>query len=501
MKKQLKKILFLCCCLLGAFTLTVSAQAAGIKGDINNDGKISLTDARTALKFASSVKTPTGAQLVSGDMDSDGAITLDDVRAILKKSVDIDSVRVLSPVEQITPTKNQGSDTRVKFCKVTELCAETFPATVLNDKSSPLFTTLPKGTFDMLDSELLTDSGSGKQFYNLKSGRRVYANEVKTFTGYKMPYNKIEAMTLVKTKGGSTKMFLALDWRVPFNAVLKPQSYEKGYDGREFNISGGFTPKYIDFTFYYTKAASGVPTFPDSDVVKSCKWIINDDKTATLRVYLREQGDFYGYTTYYDKDNYLVISFKEPADSLKGMVIELDPGHGGSQPGAGSGTGIFEKDITYKIANQLKNYLEDAGATVTFSRDNGSTVPEIEERRLSTIKNDPDMLISIHLDSLSDRSANGSSVYYYTSYSGELAESISQSLPKALKDNLGYNMKNKGSHFYPFRVTRVENCPSVLVECGFISNSSDFKIQNSARGQKYIAKGIFDGIVSYVNEQ
>ena len=105
------------------------------------------------------------------------------------------------------------------------------------------------------------------------------------------------------------------------------------------------------------------------------------------RVYFKNSGCFFGYTTYYDSNNYLVISVKEKMNTLSGKVIELDPGHGGNDPGAGSGTGVYERDITYNIATYLKSYLESAGATVVFSRDNSESVPEIVERRLNTIKN------------------------------------------------------------------------------------------------------------------
>ncbi len=498
MKMFLKRIIasFLLICILSHSFFAFGANASG---DMNSDGKISLADARIVLKIVSGIKAPTSTQIATGDMNGDGSLTLSDVKAILLDSVDIAKIQPLQYFSQKTPTKNQGSNTTAKFIKVTEYCAETFPESPVNDKSSPLYTTLPKGTFDYVKSGPVTDSESGKKFYVLKSGRRVYANEVKVFTGYKMPYNQISLPPISKTTKTATEVYLKLDWRVPYNTKIKPQEYETGYNNRPYNISEGkFTGSYMDITFSYTQTASGTLTFPESKVVKSCKWILNDEnKTATLRIYFRTAGEFSGYTAYYNSDNYLVISFKEPVSSLKGRVIEIDPGHGGNQPGAGSGTGVYEKDITYKIATQLKAYLEKSGATVILSRDNSSSVPEIEERRLNTIKKNPDMLVSIHLDSSSDSSAKGSSVYYYTSYSGELAGAIATNLPKPLKSNLNYTMKNRGAHFYPFRVTRVENCPAVLVECGFISNSSDFKIQNSASGQKNIACGIYKGILEY----
>lgn len=499
MKSDLKRIIAFIL-LLCVFFQSFSAFGAEIeKGDMNGDGKRTLSDARAILKLASGIKAPSENELLLGDVDGDGEITLFDVKAALAKSLDIDKLFPLSPVTQKTPSKQQGSDTKAKFIKVTEYCAETFPETPFNDKSSPLYSAIPKGTYDYIKSGPATDGASGKEYYILKSGRRVYTKEVKAFTGYQMPYNKITLAPISKTTETETELYLALDWRVPFNVEIKPQEYISGYDGRPYNISGGeFTGSRMDIIFSYTKAASGTLSFPESEAIKSCKWILNEEnKTATLRIYFRNAGEFGGYTAYYNDKNYLVISVKEPVKSLEGRVIELDPGHGGNDPGAGSGTGAYEKDITYKIAAQLKAYLEKAGATVVISRDNSSSVPEIAERRISTIKNNPDMMISIHLDANDDSSANGSSVFYYKSYSGELASSVAENLPKTLKSKMGYEMKNRGAHFYPFMVTRVENCPAILVECGFITNSNDFKIQNSASGQKYIAYGIYKGILQY----
>lgn len=513
MKKIFKTIIsmVLVLCLLAPFS---TCFAADVKGDVDSDGKIKLSDARRILRFASMQEIPTEEMLLKADMNSDGAITIADVKKVLLKAIDVNPNQSLEKITQLSPTQKHNSSTQVKWCRVKDYCGETFPSSPVNDKSDPLYSPLPKGTYDYVKSGPVTDSESGKKFYILGSGRRIYADEVKTFTGYKMPNNTAQLRDAVNYDTDSTRIYVALDWRVPFNVTIKPQSYESGYDGREFNIKDGkFTGEYIDFVFQYTTEATGTLKFPESDTIKSCKWIINKDKkTSTLRIYFREAGAFYGYFAAYNENNYLVISIKEPVQKLKGRVIEIDPGHGGNQPGAGSGTGVFESDITYKIALQLKDYLENAGATVVLSRDNGASVPEIEERRINTMKNDPDMLISIHLDSSSSKSVHGSSVYYYKNYSGPLAKAISKNLPKTLKNDVGYAMTDRGYHFYPFRVIRVENCPAVLVECGFISNTTpvftpssdaksqancDFKLLNSSTGQKYVAKGIYKGIVEY----
>ncbi len=513
MKKILKTIIAMVLVLsvLAPFSTCICAS---VKGDMNSSGKITLSDVRKIMRIASGMEIPTEEEIIKADMNSDGSVTMADVKTALAKAVDIDPSWTLGKITQITPSEKHNSSTRVQFCKVTDYCGETFPSSPVNDRSNPLYSPLPKGTYDYVTSGPVTDASSGKSFYILGSGRRIYADEVKVFTGYKMPYNNISLRDHIEYEADSTKMYLALDWRVPFNVTISPQSYENGYDGREFNVADGeFTGAHMDITFRYTKSAEGKLTFPESETIKSCKWIVNsENKTATLRIYFREEGEFYGYSVNYDKNNLLVISVKEPVNKLKGRTIEIDPGHGGNQPGAGSGTGVYESAITYKIALQLKKYLENAGARVILSRDNSASAPEIEERRINAMKNDADMFISIHLDASDAKSANGSSVYYYKNYSAPLAEAISEELTETLKNEVGYPMRDRGFHFYPFRVIRIENCPAVLVECGFISNTSavitpssnakvqadcDFELLNTATGQKYVAKGIYKGILEY----
>ena len=480
------------------FVLTLSAFTvrgfAVLKGDLNGNGVLEVADAIETLKIASGIIPGDWYKKMIADIDSDGVITIKDARSILSQSVDLTDIDVVH--NQLTPYTDHGYGVAT-FGVVSEYCGETFPSSPVNDKSDPLYSSMPYGTFDIVTSGLIHDAESKKDFYTLASGRRVYATEIQVFSGYNMPDNKAVLKKTVTKNSGSTQFYLALDWRVPFNVTVNPQEYVTGYNSRPFNIKDGvFTGSYIDFTFSYTSYAEGELSFPESDVISHTQWFVNGNE-ATLRVYLKNAGNFFGYTAYYDSNNYLVISVKEKMNTLSGKVIEIDPGHGGKEPGAGSGTGVYERDITYNIATYLKAYLEASGATVVFSRDNSASVPEIEERRLNTIKNNPDMFISIHLDSSSSSSANGSSVYYYKNYSGPLAFAVSRNLPSALQTDMNYNMTNKGAHFYPFMVTRVENCPAVLVECGFISNSQDFAIINSPAGQNSIARGIYNGIVEY----
>ena len=505
MRKNIKRAFclgVLLCLVVNLFSVTALANETE-KGDVNNDGVISLEDARLVLTDVAKLQTLPEENFVRADFDSDGVLSFSDVRDIMSVSVDLPpEPSLMEKFTQLTPKKsNAGITKKSKFCMVLMDYSETLSATAIDNKSNPLFSPLLAGTFDYVKEGPVKDKESGHEFYVLKSGRRVYSDAVKVFDGYNMPVNNIELVEETQTYNAATRLYLKLDWRVPFNVTIKPQNYEKGYNSREYNIKDGkFTANYMDVVFYYSGNPFGEVSFAESEMLKGMKWIEDTSKnTVTLRIYFQNTGDFMGYNVYYDENNYLVISIKEPSYGLNDRTILIDPGHGGNQPGAGSGTGVYERDVTYKIALELQALLEKKGVTVLFTRDDSKSVPEIEERRLDSYSLNPDMFISIHCDAADSKERNGSSVYYYKNYSGPLAFAISENLPEAVKSETGYALKDAGAHFYPFLVTRIETCPSVLVECGFISNANDFKIINSEKGRKAIAKGIYEGILDYYN--
>lgn len=479
-----------------AFAMEAEERSAVVeKGDVNGDGEILIEDARLALSCSMGLVNLDLLQRSRADMNSDGILDTSDVISILKLCADL--VDSLEPLTHITPYKKHNSSTKVQYCETTVDYAETFATNVDNDRSNPLYTPLMKGTYDKVTK---VDG----DFVHLASGRKTYKEAVKLFSGYQMPDSKVVHKDVVNYTDNSTDLYFQLDWKVPFTVTVGPQSYENGYSGREFNlVDDTFTATYIDIKFYNINLTDGVEhTYSQSDIIKNSKWTVNSsNKTATLRINLREKGKFYGYKAYYDEKNYLVISVKEIPSSLKGMVIELDPGHGGEDPGAVSGS-IWECNVAYDIAQQLEKLLEAQGATVIYSYDkNVEPVPEIVDRRLTAYELNPDMYIAIHLNSSTSSGVKGSSVYYYKNYSCELSKCISVALPKAVKSKASYTLENDGSHFYPFHVTRIENCPSVLIECGYLSNSAERNMMNSASGKKAIAQGIYDGIVNYINAQ
>ena len=116
----------------------------------------------------------------------------------------------------------------------------------------------------------------------------------------------------------------------------------------------------------------------------------------------------------------------------------------------------------------------------------------------------PDMFISIHCDSSTSASAMGTSAYYYRAYSQPLAKSIHESLVNAYKTQIYkdkpelFSKVSRGANFYAFRVARVEECPAILIEYGFVSNQDECSVLQLAENRNILAEATVQGIKNYV---
>jgi N-acetylmuramoyl-L-alanine amidase len=226
---------------------------------------------------------------------------------------------------------------------------------------------------------------------------------------------------------------------------------------------------------------------------------------------------------------------EEPAGIHKIKKVVIDAGHGGKDPGASGRYGLKEKDVVLDISRRLRDILESEGFEVIMTRDNDTFV---SLRRRTEISNDakPDFFVSIHANAARSRAASGFEVYYlsdamddnaravaaaenavwelddefklehsnsldaivwdllYDEYRLE-AKEMASSLCDALQcDAVGRNRGVKSARFYVLKGVRV---PSVLIEVGFISNTTEeSRLKNSSFRQR-IAQAIADGIVNY----
>ncbi|GFR35260.1 N-acetylmuramoyl-L-alanine amidase CwlD [Thermobrachium celere] len=198
----------------------------------------------------------------------------------------------------------------------------------------------------------------------------------------------------------------------------------------------------------------------------------------------------------------------KPALSLNtNRVIIIDAGHGGIDPGAIGRDGTIEKDINLSISLKLKAYLEDAGFTCIMIRevDEGlySEYGRVRDKKNEDLRNrrqfikkyKADLFISIHLNFFPESQYYGAQVFYpkNDSKSEEIAKLIQAELIKTL--NRGNKREAKGTN--DIYVIRDNEIPSVLVECGFLSNYEEEQLLKREDYQNKIAWAIFKGISTY----
>lgn len=196
----------------------------------------------------------------------------------------------------------------------------------------------------------------------------------------------------------------------------------------------------------------------------------------------------------------LQIITEVESNRLQGKIICLDPGHGGSDPGAIGPNGTMEKENTLTIAILLRELLESNGATVVMARDADQNVaypnspPDDELVARVNIANeaDADLLISIHNDAFTGITAAGTTTFHY---GDEESAALAGYVQKCLVEELG--TKDRGSRFASFYVIRYAKMPAILVEVAFISNPEEELLLASTDGRTKAAKSIFNGIVKY----
>lgn len=240
-----------------------------------------------------------------------------------------------------------------------------------------------------------------------------------------------------------------------------------------------------------------------------------------------------------------------------GVLVVIDPGHGGKDPGAIGRKGTKEKAIVLQISKYLRDLIHKRHkATVLLTRtkdvfldlekrvqlanakkrewcgkDMGSNVDVAKKSRTC-------LFISIHVNSHPHRSIQGLEIYHFGKASDPRALEVaarengmrlesdtppwqfiitdslndhktqeSQAFAKATNDRLvttlrkNYTIKNHGVKTAPFYVLRFTSMPSILAEVGFLSNSTEEKRLMIKAFQKKLAEGIYQGITAYLKAQ
>jgi N-acetylmuramoyl-L-alanine amidase len=168
-------------------------------------------------------------------------------------------------------------------------------------------------------------------------------------------------------------------------------------------------------------------------------------------------------------------------------TIVLDAGHGGFDRGGVPGQRIAEKDKTLDVAQRLKRILQADGYRVVMTRDSDVFIPLGTRTAIANAYRNASF-VSIHFNCASRSGANGIETYYYRSDSAALAASIHRNVIA------GAPSENRGIRRRGFFVLRRTAIPSVLVECGFLTNPTEGRLAQTDSYRQKLAEQIARGI-------
>ncbi len=189
------------------------------------------------------------------------------------------------------------------------------------------------------------------------------------------------------------------------------------------------------------------------------------------------------------------------AQNPNAVIILLDVGHGGFDPGSGGiDSGVTESELNLAVAKFVAEKLGEKGYYVFMTRMGeyavANTKAEDMAARTAMMKNDIfTVAVSIHMNSFpSDRSVSGTRLFCYPgSIQGQsLAAGIMSKIAAAT------GQRNRDVVADDLMVVREPICPSALVECGFLSNSSDEANLRTTSYQQTLAQAVADGVQSYI---
>lgn len=392
-----------------------------------------------------------------------------------------------------------------QMCVVTADYADTWTPQTDDDSFVPYYTPLVKGTIDYVTGQSQvydSEEDITRDFFSLASGRRVQTKDVMLVPYSNQGDNKISVASS-ESKNGDLEITLNMNWEVPYSFSFGPQSYYSAYS-KKFNVSS-FTAQYIRFTFYYTTSASGAVDTSKSGVVSSAGWSADSAQNAVnLTFALKNEGEYYGYSITRNSGGQLVLTIKGKEKTLENTLVVLDPGHGGSDGGAvGLSGAVNESVLNFALAVATKNELEKRGARVLLTRTDDSDIT-LEERKAYARGQNADLFVSLHCNASVNTSKIGTAVYYYRPFSMPLAKAIYEKM-LALFQNDFYSSDSArrsscglGTMYNPFSVTRLEECPSVLVETAFITNENECRLLLDSGNRDKIAAAIASGIESYL---
>lgn len=166
---------------------------------------------------------------------------------------------------------------------------------------------------------------------------------------------------------------------------------------------------------------------------------------------------------------------------LNGYTIVVDAGHGGIDGGVVGSAGVKESDINLKMAKILQGCLERQGFSVVMTRKDADALSNIKRldmqaRKKIIVDANPAAVISLHVNRFSDASRRGAQVFYDDTGVGK---DFAEAMQKAINENINAKYSSRDDYEAisgDLFITKCVKVPSIIIECGFISNAEDEKL-------------------------
>jgi N-acetylmuramoyl-L-alanine amidase len=377
--------------------------------------------------------------------------------------------QAIGTVQILDPTKIEIAEVAVESGT-----ARTGPSTDFSR-----LTPLPKGTRASI-------TGSEGDWLRLDYGAWIRRSDVQVTAG------NVPPTSIIRSARGRT----AGDWsEVVFPLqVPVPVSVQQGTDT--------FT-----LTLHNTTAQTDTIRLDDDPLIRRMDWqqIQPGQVQYTFHLKTRQQ---WGYRLRYEGTSLVLGLKRQPegkrqkaegrrqiANSLAGLTILLDPGHGGPEDlGARGPTGFPEKEVALTISKLVRDELQQRGAIVIMTREQDVDV-SLQDRVALIHKTQPAIALSLHYNALPDDGdaikTQGISTFWYHAQAHSLAVFLHNHLTRTL------NRPSYGVYWNNLALTRPSVTPSVLLELGFMINPTEFEWILNPVEQKKLAGAIGDGVAQW----
>ena len=173
--------------------------------------------------------------------------------------------------------------------------------------------------------------------------------------------------------------------------------------------------------------------------------------------------------------------------SRPSTTVVIDAGHGGFDRGGIAGQRVMEKTMNLDVAQRLRSVLQSYGYRVVMTRDSDVFLPLGTRVAIANSYRDA-IFVCVHFNATPRRSANGIETYFYSSQSLSLASAIHYYVNRVAPT------PNRGVRRRGFYVLRRTTVPSVLVECGFLTNPTEAQYAQSVSYRQQLAEAIARGV-------